>query len=148
MRPPAGKQVVALVELQARFDEEANIERAQLLEAAGVHVVYGIVGLKTHAKIVLVVRQESGGEIRRYCHVGTGNYNPTTATIYEDIGLFTACPDVGSDVSELFNHLTGYSQSVNYNRLLVAPEALRIGLRDRVRRSGQRRRRLYRAKAK
>ena len=129
----AGKQVVALVELQARFDEEANIERAQLLEAAGVHVVYGIVGLKTHAKIVLVVRQESDGEIRRYCHVGTGNYNPTTATIYEDIGLFTACPDVGSDVSELFNHLTGYSQSVNYNRLLVAPEALRIGLRDRVR---------------
>jgi len=129
----AGKQVVALVELQARFDEEANIDRGQLLESAGVHVVYGIVGLKTHAKIILVVRQDNDGEIRNYCHVGTGNYNSSTATLYEDIGLFTADPAIGADISELFNHLTGYSRSVNYQRLLVAPEALRVGLRNRVR---------------
>jgi polyphosphate kinase len=114
-----GKQVVALVELKARFDEEANIERARLLEEAGVHVVYGLVGLKTHSKILLVVRQEADG-IRRYCHVGTGNYNPKTATLYEDL-------------TELFNHLTGYSRPTRYRKLLVAPDDLRDGLRDRIR---------------
>ena len=104
----AGKQVVALVELKARFDEQANIERARMLEQAGAHVVYGLVGLKTHAKILLVVRQEADG-IRRYCHVGTGNYNPKTATTYEDIGVLSSDPELGADLSELFNHLTGYS---------------------------------------
>ncbi len=117
-----GKQVVALVELKARFDEQANIERARVLEEAGVHVVYGLVGLKTHAKILLVVRQEEDG-IRRYCHVGTGNYNPQTATLYEDLGLLSADPALGADLTELFNHLTGYSRSVRYRRLLVAPAA-------------------------
>ena len=106
----AGKQVVALVELKARFDEQANIERARMLEQAGAHVVYGLVGLKTHAKILLVVRQEADG-IRRYCHVGTGNYNPKTATTYEDLGVLSADPDLGADLSELFNHLTGYSRA-------------------------------------
>ncbi len=127
-----GKQVVALVELKARFDEQANIERARLLEEAGVHVVYGLVGLKTHAKILLVVRQEADG-IRRYCHVGTGNYNPKTATLYEDLGLLTADPAVGDDLTELFNHLTGYSRPTRYRKLLVAPEDVRPGLRDRIR---------------
>jgi polyphosphate kinase len=127
-----GKQVVALVELKARFDEQANIERARVLEEAGVHVVYGLVGLKTHAKILLVVRQEDDG-IRRYCHVGTGNYNPKTATLYEDLGLLTCDPDVGTDLTELFNHLTGYSRPSRYRRLLVAPESMRPGLRDRIR---------------
>ena len=105
----AGKQVVALVELKARFDEQANIERARMLEQAGAHVVYGLVGLKTHAKVLLVVRQEADG-IRRYCHFGTGNYNPKTATTYEDLGVLSSDPDLGSDLSELFNHLTGYSR--------------------------------------
>jgi len=123
-----GKQVVALVELKARFDEQANIERARVLEEAGVHVVYGLVGLKTHAKILLVVRQERDG-IRRYCHVGTGNYNPHTALLYEDLGLLTADPDIGDDLTELFNHLTGYSRPTAYRRLLVAPDELREGLR-------------------
>ena len=126
-----GKQVVALVELKARFDEQANIERARVLEEAGVHVVYGLVGLKTHAKILLVVRQEDDG-IRRYCHVGTGNYNPKTATLYEDLGLLTADPELGAELSELFNHLTGYSRPVGYKMLLVAPESLRSGLTDRI----------------
>ncbi|MGH9027908.1 MAG: RNA degradosome polyphosphate kinase [Acidimicrobiia bacterium] len=129
----AGKQVVALVELQARFDEEANIDRARVLEEAGVHVVYGVVGLKTHAKILLVVRDEQGG-IRRYCHIGTGNYNPKTATLYEDVGLFSSSPDLGSDLSDLFNHLTGYSRHVNYRTLLVAPDSMRSGLIERVQR--------------
>jgi polyphosphate kinase len=129
----AGKQVVALVELQARFDEENNIERARVLEEAGVHVVYGVVGLKTHAKILLVVRDEEGG-IRRYCHIGTGNYNPKTATLYEDVGLFSSSPDLGSDLSNLFNHLTGYSRHVNYRTLLVAPDSMRSGLVERIRR--------------
>jgi polyphosphate kinase len=127
-----GKQVVALVELKARFDEQANIERARILEEAGVHVVYGLVGLKTHTKVLLVVRQDEDGVIRRYCHVGTGNYNPQTASLYEDLGLLTAQPDVGADLSELFNHLTGYSRPMRYRRLLVAPEALRAGLRARI----------------
>jgi len=131
-----GKQVVALVELKARFDEQANIERARVLEEAGVHVVYGLVGLKTHAKILLVVRQEDDG-IRRYCHVGTGNYNPKTATLYEDLGLLTSDPEFGAEVTELFNHLTGYSRPIGYQQLLVAPEALRSGLRDRIRAQGE-----------
>jgi len=128
-----GKQVVALVELKARFDEQANIERARILEEAGVHVVYGLVGLKTHTKILLVVRQDDDGTIRRYCHVGTGNYNPKTATLYEDLGLLTVDADIGADLSELFNRLTGYSRPMRYRRLLVAPEALRTGLRARIR---------------
>jgi polyphosphate kinase len=118
--------------LKARFDEQANIERARVLEEAGVHVVYGLVGLKTHAKILLVVRQEDDG-IRRYCHVGTGNYNPTTATLYEDLGLLTADPELGAELTELFNHLTGYSRPIGYRKLLVAPEGMRTGLRDRIR---------------
>jgi len=128
----AGKQVVALVELKARFDEEANIERARMLERAGAHVVYGLVGLKTHAKVLLVVRQESDG-IRRYCHFGTGNYNPKTATTYEDLGVLSCDPDLGDDLSELFNHLTGYSRPGEYRRLLVAPMHLRRELRQLIR---------------
>jgi polyphosphate kinase len=128
----AGKQVVALVELKARFDEQANIERARMLEQAGAHVVYGLVGLKTHAKILLVVRQE-GDSIRRYCHVGTGNYNPKTATTYEDLGVLSCDEELGDDLSELFNHLTGYSRPGVYHRLLVAPMHLRGRLRDLIR---------------
>jgi len=128
----AGKQVVALVELKARFEEQANIERARMLEQAGAHVVYGLVGLKTHAKILLVVRQETDG-IRRYCHVGTGNYNPKTATIYEDLGVLSVDEALGDDISELFNHLTGYSRPGEYQRLLVAPMHLRDELRSRIR---------------
>jgi polyphosphate kinase len=128
----AGKQVVALVELKARFEEQANIERARMLEQAGAHVVYGLVGLKTHAKILLVVRQETDG-IRRYCHVGTGNYNPKTAVIYEDLGVLSVDEELGDDISELFNHLTGYSRPREYRRLLVAPMHLRDGLLARIR---------------
>jgi polyphosphate kinase len=127
-----GKQVVALVELKARFDEQANIERARMLEQAGAHVVYGLVGLKTHAKILLVVRQETDG-IRRYCHVGTGNYNPKTATTYEDLGVLSADPDLGADLSELFNHLTGYSMPAEYHELIVAPTQLRPTLQEMIR---------------
>jgi polyphosphate kinase len=127
-----GKQVVALVELKARFDEQANIERAQLFEDAGIHVVYGLVGLKTHAKILLVVRQEADG-IHRYCHVGTGNYNPKTAVLYEDIGILSADPDLGADLSELFNYLTGYSRPGRYRKLLVAPVTLRPQIVERIR---------------
>ena len=119
----AGKEVVALVELTARGDEEANIAWARTLEKAGVHVVYGVVGLKTHAKAVLVVRRE-GDSIRRYCHIGTGNYNPATATVYEDVGLLSADPALASDVADLFNRLTGYSNGNGYHRILVAPGAL------------------------
>ncbi|MGZ8734024.1 MAG: polyphosphate kinase 1 [Acidimicrobiia bacterium] len=126
-----GKQVVALVELQARFDEQANIDRARMLEEAGVHVVYGLVGLKTHAKIMLIVRQEDDG-IRRYCHIGTGNYNATTASLYEDIGILSADPELGADLTELFNALTGYSRQGNYRRLLVAPLTLRDELCKRI----------------
>ncbi|MEX2032867.1 MAG: polyphosphate kinase 1, partial [Dehalococcoidia bacterium] len=128
----SGKQVVALVELKARFDEQANIERARSLEEAGVHVVYGLVGLKTHAKILLIVRQEEDG-IRRYCHVGTGNYNTQTATLYEDLGLLSADEDLGDDLTELFNHLTGYSRPHRYRRLIVAPEEMRAALQSRIR---------------
>ncbi len=128
-----GKQVVALVELTARFDEQANIERARVLEEAGVHVVYGLVGLKTHAKVLLVVRQEADG-IRRYCHIGTGNYNSKTANSYEDLGLLTADPDLGADLTDLFNHLTGYSHQVFYRKLLVAPSHVRQAIEDRIER--------------
>lgn len=118
------KQVAALVELKARFDEENNIGWARALEREGVHVVYGLVGLKTHCKVTLVVRRESGG-IQRYVHLGTGNYNATTARIYTDIGMFTANKKIGIDASELFNRLTGYGQQKSYRRLLVAPEHMR-----------------------
>jgi polyphosphate kinase len=126
-----GKQVLALVEIKARFDEQANISWARKLEQAGVHVVYGIVGLKTHAKLSLVVRQE-GGTLTRYCHVGTGNYNPKTARLYEDFGVLTCDPQVGEDLSKLFNQLSGYAPKTAYRRLLVAPRSLRSGLVDRV----------------
>jgi len=128
----AGKQVVALVELKARFEEQTNIERARMLEQAGAHVVYGLVGLKTHAKILLVVRQEADG-IRRYCHVGTGNYNPKTAVIYEDLGVLSVDDELGDDISELFNHLTGYSRPGEYGRLIVAPMHLRAEFRSLIR---------------
>ena len=127
-----GKETVALVELTARGDEEANIAWARTLEKAGVHVVYGVVGLKTHAKIVLVVRREES-TIRRYCHIGTGNYNPQTATVYEDIGLFSADPELTADVADLFNRLTGYSNAADYRKILVAPETLRPRLLELIR---------------
>ncbi len=127
----AGKQVVALVEIKARFDEQANIKWARKLEQAGVHVVYGLVGLKTHCKTCLVVRRE-GAQIRRYCHIGTGNYNPKTARMYEDVGLFTADPDVGADLTDLFNRLTGYSRKEDYRNLLVAPYGVRSGIIERI----------------
>ncbi|MFC5754569.1 RNA degradosome polyphosphate kinase [Actinomadura rugatobispora] len=130
----AGKQVVVVVELKARFDERANIAWARKLEKAGCHVVYGFVGLKTHCKLALVVRQEADGALRRYCHIGTGNYHPKTARLYEDFGLLTADPAVGEDVSALFNHLTGYSRQNSYKRLLVAPQSLRPGLVQRIER--------------
>jgi polyphosphate kinase len=133
----SGKQVVALVELKARGDEQANIAWAQALEQVGVHVVYGVVGLKTHAKVTLVVRSESSG-IRRYVHVGTGNYNPKTAQIYEDVGLLSANPDLGADVSELFNFLTGYSRQRRFGRLMVAPVGLRSGIIRLIRREAER----------
>jgi polyphosphate kinase len=122
-----GKQVAVLVELKARFDEEKNIEWARRLERAGVHVVYGLLGLKTHCKLALVVRRE-GGSLRRYLHLGTGNYNPVTAKIYTDLGLFTANEQIGNDATELFNYLTGFSRQTQYRRLLVAP----VNLRERT----------------
>ncbi len=127
-----GKQVVALVEIKARFDEEANIEWARALEQRGVHVVYGVVGFKTHTKIALVVREE-GGRTRRYCHIGTGNYNDKTARIYEDVGLLTCNPEIGADLSDLFNFLTGYSRQRAFRRLLVAPVTLRDRLVELIR---------------
>jgi polyphosphate kinase len=129
----AGKQVVALVELKARFDEQANIKWARTLEKAGVHVVYGMVGLKTHCKTALVVRQE-GSVIRRYCHIGTGNYNPKTARLYEDVGLLTAEPAIGADLTDLFNVLTGYARQDEYRSLLVAPYGIRRGIVEQVER--------------
>ncbi|MBA2608113.1 MAG: RNA degradosome polyphosphate kinase [Actinobacteria bacterium] len=122
-----GKEVVALVELKARFDEQANIQWARALEEAGVHVVYGLIGLKTHSKTALVVRQETG-QIRRYWHIGTGNYNPRTARLYEDIGVMSSNPAFGADLNDLFNYLTGYSRHTSYRKLIVAPH----GLRDRL----------------
>jgi polyphosphate kinase len=129
----AGKQVVALVELKARFDEQANIKWAKALEDVGVHVVYGLIGLKTHCKTCLVVRRE-GSTIRRYCHIGTGNYNPKTARLYEDVGLLTAAPDIGADLTDLFNSLTGYSRKESYRNLLVAPYGVRKGIIERIER--------------
>jgi polyphosphate kinase len=132
----AGKQVLALVEIKARFDERANITWARKLEQAGVHVVYGMVGLKTHCKLCLVVRDEAeyGAGIRRYSHIGTGNYHPKTARIYEDLGVLTADPEVARDVNHLFNTLSGYSIDSDYERLLVAPQALRSGIVERIQR--------------
>ena len=129
--------MVALVELTARFDEENNINWAEVLEDAGVHVVYGTVGLKTHAKVSLVVREERGG-IRRYCHIGTGNYNRDTARSYEDLGLLSSDAALGADVGELFNSLTGYSHPGRYRKLLVAPTSMRPAVLDLIRREGER----------
>ena len=133
----AGKQVLAVVEIKARFDEQANIEWARKLEHAGVHVVYGIVGLKTHCKLALVVRQEEHG-LRRYCHVGTGNYNPKTARLYEDLGVLTSDPEVGQDLTRLFNQLSGLAPSSKFKRLLVAPRSVREGLLTRIERQVRR----------
>ncbi len=132
----AGKQVVVLVEIKARFDESANIKWARALERAGCHVVYGLIGLKTHCKAALVVRQERG-RMRRYCHLGTGNYNPKTARLYEDLGLLTADPDVGADLTDLFNVLTGYSRQTEYRTLLVAPQRMRESIVERIDAEGE-----------
>ncbi len=126
-----GVQVAVLVELKARFDEATNVGWAKALERAGVHVVYGLVGLKTHAKTTLVVRQDDDG-LRRYCHIGTGNYNSKTARLYEDVGFLTCDPAVGSDVTQLFNHLTGYSRAVEFQSLVVAPRDMRNQLIDLI----------------
>jgi polyphosphate kinase len=128
-----GKQVTAMVELKARFDEEQNITWARALEDAGVHVVYGLVGYKIHAKLCLVLRKESTG-VRRYVHIGTGNYNPDTAKIYTDMGLFTCDPDICADVTDLFNAMTGYSYKENYRKLLVSPISTRTGILQRIER--------------
>ncbi|MEC7000345.1 MAG: polyphosphate kinase 1, partial [Actinomycetota bacterium] len=128
-----GKQVLAIVEIKARFDEQNNIEWARKLEQAGVHVVYGLVGLKTHSKLSMVVRDE-GGQLRRYCHIGTGNYHPKTARLYEDFGLLTSKPDIGEDISNLFNVLSGYSRNTEYQRLIIAPHSVRSGLIERINR--------------
>jgi polyphosphate kinase len=128
----AGKQVLVVVEITARFDEQANIKWARALEQAGCHVVYGVVGLKTHCKLALVVRQEPDGSLRRYAHIGTGNYNPKTARLYEDLGLLTVDPAVTADIADLFNHLSGYTKHRDYHTLLVAPETLRSGLMAKI----------------
>ena len=128
----SGKQVLVLVEIKARFDEQANIRWARKLEHAGCHVVYGLVGLKTHCKLAMVVRDEPEG-IRRYTHIGTGNYNPKTARLYEDFGLLTSNADIGEDVANLFNNLSGFSRHTEYQRLLVAPDTVRDGLIARIR---------------
>jgi polyphosphate kinase len=132
----AGKQVLVLVEIKARFDEQANIKWARKLEHAGCHVVYGLVGLKTHCKLAMVVRDEAdtGRGIRRYVHIGTGNYNPKTARMYEDYGLLTAHDGIGEDVAHLFNNLSGFSRNASYENLLVAPDSVRSGLIERIRR--------------
>ena len=129
----AGKQVLAVVEIKARFDEQANITWARLLERAGVHVVYGMVGLKTHCKLAMVIRDEGEG-LRRYAHIGTGNYNPKTARQYEDLGLLTSNPIITEDVARLFNHLSGMTAEKCYRRLLVAPESIRSGIIDAIER--------------
>jgi polyphosphate kinase len=129
----AGKQVLAVIEIRARFDELANVRWARKLEDAGVHVVYGLVGFKTHAKLSLVVRQESGA-IRRYVHMGTGNYNPKTARMYEDFGILSSDPVLGDDVNKLFNQLSGFAPQTSFERLLVAPRTLRSGLLERIQR--------------
>ena len=127
----AGKQVLALVEIKARFDEQNNIAWARKLEQAGVHVVYGIVGLKTHCKLALVIRQE-GNQLRRYCHIGTGNYNPKTARYYEDYGILTSREAVGEDLTKLFNQLSGYAPEATFKTLLVSPNGVREGLTERI----------------
>jgi polyphosphate kinase len=127
----AGKQVVAVVEIRARFDEQANVRWARKLEAAGVHVVYGLMNLKTHAKLSLVIRDEANG-LRRYCHVGTGNYNPKTARFYEDLGIISADQILTEDLSKLFNQLSGLAPASTYSRLLVAPRSLRTGLLEKI----------------
>src|SRR6202040_4292012 len=119
-----GKQVAVVVELKARFDEESNIEWAKALEREGVHVIYGLLGLKVHSKIALVVRRE-GDVMRRYVHLGTGNYNPFTGRIYTDLSLFTCDEQIGADATDLFNYLTGYSAKTDFRKLLVAPVSLR-----------------------
>jgi polyphosphate kinase len=129
----SGKQVLAVIEIRARFDEQANVRWARKLEDAGVHVVYGLVGFKTHAKLSLVVRQENSG-IRRYVHMGTGNYNPKTARLYEDFGLLSADPVLGEDVNKLFNQLSGFAPQTSFERVLVAPRTLRSGLLEKIRR--------------
>jgi len=123
----AGKQVLVIVELKARFDEQANIRWARKLEHSGCHVVYGLIGLKTHCKLAMVVRDEPEG-IRRYTHIGTGNYNPKTARYYEDVGLITADEAIGEDIAHLFNNLSGYARNARYDQLLVAPDSVRDGL--------------------
>src|SRR5207302_7405529 len=128
-----GKQVAVLVEIKARADEETNIAWARTLERAGAHVAYGLVGLKTHAKLALVVRREEG-RLRRYVHVGTGNYNPKTARLYTDLGLFTCRAEIGADATDLFNALTGLSRQTSYRRLLVAPHGVRARLLEMVER--------------
>ncbi|MDN6659139.1 MAG: polyphosphate kinase, partial [Acidipropionibacterium jensenii] len=127
----AGKQVLAVVEIKARFDEQANIGWARVLEKAGVHVVYGMVGLKTHCKLSLAIRDE-GDSLRRYAHIGTGNYNPKTARQYEDLGLLTCNPIITDDVARLFNHLSGMTAEKRYRRLLVAPEGIRSGILEGI----------------
>ena len=127
----AGKQVLAVIEIRARFDEQANVRWARKLEAAGVHVVYGLMGLKTHAKLSLVIRDEPNG-LRRYCHMGTGNYNPKTARIYEDLGILSADPELTEDLTKLFNQLSGFAPQSTYSRLLVAPSTLRSGITERI----------------
>jgi polyphosphate kinase len=131
-----GKQVMALVELKARFDEDNNIQWARQLESSGVHVVYGVLGLKTHTKITLVVRREKK-ELRSYVHIGTGNYNSKTSSLYTDLGLLTSRPEFGADLVELFNYLTGFSKQQSFRRLLVAPVTLRRGMEDLIRREIQ-----------
>ncbi len=129
----AGKQVLAMIELRARFDELANVRWARKLEEAGVHVVYGLLGLKAHAKLSLVIRDELDG-LRRYCHIGTGNYNPKTARFYEDLGILTCDPTLGEDLTRLFNQLSGFAPQTEFQRLLVAPASLRYGLLERIER--------------
>ena len=139
-----GKQVAVLVELKARFDEENNIVWARALERAGVHVVYGLVGLKTHAKLTMVVRRETNG-LRRYMHIATGNYSAVTARIYTDLGYFTSDPAIGADASDMFNALTGYSRKLTYRKLLVAPGEIRDQILRRIEREIEQHRTMARA---